>query len=167
MLKHAASMTVTLFALWLLLSGHYDPMLLGLGFASTAFAVFLALRMEVIDHESYPFHLTGRLIRFWLFLSKEIVFANVDVVKRILGPKRNIKPQLVRIRPPQRTELGLVIYANSITLTPGTVSMEVTPESITVHALSPDAAADLEAGRMARRVPESGFRTEQEKERQQ
>lgn len=166
MLKHAASMTVALFALWLLLSGHFDPLLLGLGFASTVFAVFLALRMEVIDHESYPFHLTGRLIRFWLFLSKEIVLANIDVVKRVLGPKNKVNPRVVRIPSPQRTDLGLVIYANSITLTPGTVSMQVTPESITVHALSQEGAADLEAERMARRVPESGFRTEQEKESQ-
>lgn len=162
MLRHAASMTVALFALWLVLSGHFDPLLLGLGVVSTLLAVFLALRMEVVDHESYPFHLTSRLVRFWLFLTKEIVLANVDVVKRVLGPKSRVNPRIVTIRPPQRTDLGLVIYANSITLTPGTVSMEVDRETIRVHALTLEGANDLIAERMARRVPEAGLTDEKE-----
>jgi multicomponent Na+:H+ antiporter subunit E len=158
MFKHAASMTVVLFALWLLLSGHFDnAVLLGFGLVSTAFAVFLALRMEVVDHESYPFHMTRRLVRFWLFLGKEMVVTNIDVARRILGPRNRISPRVITIRPPQRSDLGLAIYANSITLTPGTVSMEVLRKGMTVHALTKESADDLIAGRMARRVPEVPF----------
>lgn len=156
MIKHAISLTLTLFGLWLVLSGYFKPLLLGLGVASTLLVVFLALRMDVSDHESYPFSLTHRLIRFWSFLSKEIVLANIDVVKRVLGPRNKIDPQVITIHPPQRTDLGLAIYANSITLTPGTVSMEVERDHIMVHALSREGAADLQAGRMARYVPEAG-----------
>lgn len=157
MIKHAVSLSLTLFGLWLLLSGHYNPLMIGFGVVSTLLVVFLALRMEVMDHEAYPFHMTLRLARFWLFLAWEIVVANLEVAKRVFGPRSKVSPRVIDIRPPQRTDLGLVIYANSITLTPGTVSMEVTPERIRVHALTPEGADDLIAERMARRVPEDNL----------
>ena len=139
---------------WLLLSGHYDLLLLGLGTASVLLTYFLSRRMDIIDHESYPLQLSPRLIRFWLFLSREIVVANIDVVRRILSPKRCISPQMISLPLPQRTDLGRVIYANSITLTPGTVSVQLSGDTLKVHALSKETAEDLISERMARSVPE-------------
>ncbi|MDX1455081.1 MAG: Na+/H+ antiporter subunit E [Gammaproteobacteria bacterium] len=153
-MKHAISLTAALLALWLLMSGHYDALLISLGIASTLFTVFLALRMEVVDHESYPVHMTGKLVRFWAWLSKEIVLANIDVAIRILKGQRSISPRTFTVKMPQQTDLGRVIYANSITLTPGTVSMRMEGNEILVHALARETAEDLEAERMARRVPE-------------
>lgn len=152
-MKHALSLGVGLFCLWLLLSGHFDPLLLGLGLFSTVLTVYLALRMEVLDHESHPLHLSFALLRFWAYLVWQIVLANVDVASRVLG-LRPISPTLVRLPLPLKTDLGRVIYANSITLTPGTVSLEVDSDTVLVHALSKEAAADLQAGRMARLVPD-------------
>lgn len=152
MIKHGISLLLTMFGLWLVLSGHFDPLLLTLGAVSATFVTFLALRMEVVDHESYPFNMTTRLVRFWTWLLKEIVLANVDVVKRVFTGR--ISPQMLKVQPPQKTDLGLAIYANSITLTPGTVSIEVQPGSIEAHALSKEGAEELAAGDMARRVPE-------------
>ncbi len=152
-MKHAVSLALFLFALWLGLSGHFEPLLLGLGLAATALAVFLALRMELIDRESHPIHLTPRLLRFWFFLGREIVVANIDVARRILAPGRTISPRLVRLPLPQRSALGKVIYANAVTLTPGTVSVHLDRELL-VHALSAENAEALAAGHLARAVPD-------------
>jgi len=145
---------ILLFVFWLLLSGYFEPLLLGLGLASVVLTVFLAKRMNVIDHESYPLHLSSRFPAFFGYIFREIVNANIDVSKRILKPGGKISPQLVEIPVPQRTDLGRVIYANSITLTPGTVSVELTKDKVIVHALTREAAADLSAGSMAKTIPD-------------
>ena len=78
--------------------------------------------------------------------------ANWDVVQRIWRGQTAIDPQVVRLPVSQRTELGRVIYANSITLTPGTVSIDLDDESVLVHALSREGIEGLETGEMDRRV---------------
>ena len=152
-MKHILSMSVALVILWMLLSSHFEPLLLGLGAASVLLTLYIALRMDVIDHESHPFHLTSPLLRFWVLLFWEIIKANVDVVLRVLG-FRPITPTVINLPVPHKTDLGRVIYANSITLTPGTVSIDVKPDSIIVHALSEEGARELESGYLAGIVPE-------------
>ncbi len=154
-MKHAVSLILTLFGLWILLSGHFEPLLIALGLASSLLTVFLALRMEVIDHEAHPLHLSKQLPRFWIFLTREIILANLDVIRRILTPGQSYSPQLRPLPLPQQTVLGQVIYANAITLTPGTVTVKLDTDTITVHALSREAADDLESGRMAKMVPDN------------
>ena len=144
---------LALFIFWLLLSGQLEPLLLGLGLASVAFTVFLAKRMSVFDSESYPLHLFPRFPVFIAYLSWEIVKANLDVIKRIMTfNKLSISPQWFEVPLPQKTDLGRVIYANSITLTPGTVSVDLTQDKIVVHALTKEAADDLSTGVMAKQV---------------
>lgn len=152
--KHTINLGILLFLLWLGLSGHYDPLILSLGLASTLFVVYISHRMDVTDCEIYPAHMTLLLLRFWAFLSREIVIANIDVVRRIFTPGKNISPQMIEIPLTLKADLSRVIYANAITLTPGTVCVRVKKDSITVHALSKEAAEDLLSGRMARAVPE-------------
>lgn len=154
-MKHAVSLTLTLFTLWVLLSGHFNPLLIAIGVASSLVTVVLALRMEVIDHESHPMHLRRELPRFWVFLSREVILANLDVVRRILTPGKSYSPQLRQFPLPQQTELGQVIYANAITLTPGTVTVQLNTDSIRIHALSREAAEDLQSGRMAEAIPDN------------
>lgn len=154
-MKHAVSLTLTLFILWLLLSGHYNVLLISLGLISSLLTVVLALRMDVIDHESHPLHLRRQLPRFLVFLSREIVLANLDVVRRILTPGKSFSPQLRQLPLPQKTAVGQVIYANSITLTPGTVTVQLGTDSILIHALSREAADDLQTGRMAQAIPDN------------
>lgn len=146
---------VFLFVFWFLLSGHIEPLLLGLGLASVVLTIFLMKRMNVIDHESYPIHLSSRLPAFLVYISREIVKANVDVIKRIVSYRgKFISPQLVEIPLSQKTDLGRAIYANSITLTPGTVSVELTENKVIVHALTREAADDLSTGDMAKAIPD-------------
>lgn len=154
-MKHAVSLTLTLFILWLLLSGHYNVLLISLGLVSSVLTVVLALRMDVIDHESHPLHLRRQLPRYWVFLSREVILANLDVVRRILTPGKSFSPQLRQLPLPQKTALGQVIYANSITLTPGTVTVQLGTDSIRIHALSREAADDLQTGRMAQAIPDN------------
>ena len=152
-IPHAISLGIVLGALWLLLSGHFTPLLLTLGFCSVALVVYLALRMEVVDHESHPVHLQpGATVKYWFWLLKAIFLANIDVCRRILSPGLPISPTVIDLESTSDDDLLHVIYANSITLTPGTISMSVDGNIIKVHALSREGAAELEAGEMNRRV---------------
>lgn len=148
----AISLGAVLFGLWLMLSGHYTPLLLGFGVASCVLVVLISARMDVVDREGHPIHLGLRALTYWPWLLVEIVKANIDVAKRIVDPKLPISPTMVRVRASQKTEVGRVIYANSITLTPGTVSVELEDDMIEVHALTAEGAAALEEGEMDRRV---------------
>jgi len=151
----AIAYSALLFTLWLLLSGHYDPLLLGLGLTSVALTVFLMKRMNLLDHEALPSHLFSRLPVFFVYIFREIVKSNMDVLKRIMTfSGKSISPQLIEIELPQKTNLGRVIYANSITLTPGTVSVEMTRDKLMVHTLTREAARELSTGDMAKAIPD-------------
>lgn len=148
---HSLSLLVAMFATWLLLSGYFQAFLLTLGVISCVIVVAIALRMDVVDHESFPIHLTFRIPLYWAWLLKEIWLAAVDVTKRVLSPSQ-ISPTLIELDTTQHSELGQVIYANSITLTPGTYTIRIYGSKLLVHALSRDAADGLATGDMDRRV---------------
>lgn len=159
-LVHAVSLGLILFGAWLLMSGIFLPLILILGILSCALVVTIAMRMDVVDHETVPVHLTLTPILYWPWLLWEIVKANIDVSRRVLIPSVGISPTMVRVRASQKTDLGLVTFANSITLTPGTISIDVEQDGyILVHAISREGAADIEGGDMDRRVTEMEGRT--------
>ena len=151
---HAVSLAFALSILWLLLSGYFsDPLLLALGLASVLLVVIIVHRMEVLDPEGHPVHLGPRALLYWPWLIKEILLANIDVGKAILRFRGAAAvPTVFTVRASQRSELGRVIYANSITLTPGTVTIAVDDDELTIHALTPGAVEGLEGGEMDRRV---------------
>ncbi len=152
-MRYAFSLGFVLFGVWLLWSGHFkDPLLLGLGVVSCALVVAIALRMDTVDHEGHPMHLVGRAVVYWPWLLWAIIKANIDVALRILSPRLPISPTMVEVQTSQKSALGQVIYANSITLTPGTVSVDLTDGMIIVHALSRESAEALMDGEMDRRV---------------
>lgn len=146
---------VLLYAVWILLSGFFTPFLLTAG-ALTAVAVTAwAWRMGFFDdeeREGYPIHLTGRALSYWPWLVWEIVKSAWSVTKTVLSPGPNISPAVAVVPAGQRTMTGIVTYANSITLTPGTIAIEVEAGGILIHALQRAGVEDLEAGGMDRRV---------------
>lgn len=148
----AVSLFVFLAAVWILLSGHWEPLLLGIGLVSVLGVVWLAYRMDVVDREGHPVHLTWKLPLYWLWLGKEIVKSNLVVTRLILSPVDRISPRVVRVKASQRSDLGLAIFANSITLTPGTVSLDVGDDYVLVHALTRALADELADGAMDARV---------------
>lgn len=139
-------------AAWLSLSGHYDGPILAFGVFSCAFAAAMSHRLGLIDREGVPLHLWRHLPGYWLWLAVEIVKANVDVGRRILHPRLPIDPRLFETRATQDSDLGSAIFANSITLTPGTVALDLRDNSILVHALTAEGQAALETGEMDARV---------------
>lgn len=149
---HSLSLGVSLFVLWLLLSGHGEPLLIGLGILSSIGTVLIARRMDVIDREGHPIHLTAKIPFYWLWLLWEIVKSNLQVARLILTPRLPVSPQVFHVVPSQKSELGHVIYANSITLTPGTVTIGIDGSRFAVHALDDAFAAGVLDAEMDRRV---------------
>ena len=143
---------LALCVLWLLLSGHYEYFVLTLGLLSVILVTVLSLRMGIFDREAFPAHLLPRALGYWLWLIKEILKANIDVARRIISPSMPIEPVESVVEHDLVTDLGRSSFANSITLTPGTVSTGVDENGIRVHALSKSALDDLKGGEMLRRV---------------
>lgn len=148
----ALSLAVILFVTWLLLSGHYGAFVVTLGVLSCLVIVFIAVRMDVLDREALPIHLTWNAVPYWFWLVKEIWIAAIDVTKVILAPKLPINPRMVQLTSTQKSELGQVVYANSITLTPGTFTIRVFDDQLLVHALTQEGVDGLLTGEMDRRV---------------
>lgn len=155
------SQFVFLFVFWLLLSGHYDvtqPVdryLIGSGAAVCAFVTWLARRrFAILDEEGHPIQLGVRVLVYGPWLFWQILLSNWDVFKRVWSPSLPIAPCMVRVPSDTRSDLGTVIYANSITLTPGTVTVSVDHDKreLLVHCLHPGAGVDLLAGGMLRHV---------------
>lgn len=140
----------TLMAAWLLLSGHYTSLLIGFGVASVFFCVWMSHRMNAIDDEGLPLHLMARLPLYWLWLIYQIVLANVQTVKIIITGK--VQPRLFQIHTGEMSEAALVLYANSITLTPGTVTVDITKDGFLVHALTTAMADDVKSDEMGQKV---------------
>ena len=150
-MRHTISLSIALAAFWLLSSGHYNAFMLSLGAASIIAVLYIAHRMDVVDHESQPIHLTLKFLSYYAWLIKEIILANIFVVKHIWLGNKSITPTLKTIKGSQNTDIGKVIYANSITLTPGTVTVNLEGNLFMVHALCHKSIDDLEAGEMDRR----------------
>ena len=151
-LRRTLSLFVLLFLTWLLLSGIYTGLLLGLGALSCLVVVAVCRRMKIIDPEGHPNHLIPGLLRYMPWLLWAIVKANIDVARRIVHPRLPMSPRVIQVETSQKTHLGQVIYANSITLTPGTVAVETDEGTIDVHALTREAAEDVRSGTMDSRV---------------
>lgn len=151
-MAHSLSLGAVLFATWMLLSGHTEPLVVSFGVASCALVVLITQRMDVVDHEGHPIHLTWGALVYWPWLMWEIIKANWDVARCVLAPSLPISPTMIRVKASQKSDLGQAIYANSITLTPGTISVDVSGGEILVHALTRDGAKALETGEMDRRV---------------
>lgn len=146
------SLALALFLFWLALSGHYTPMLLAAGAVSAVVCVLAAVRMGIADPEGYPIHLLVRFVSYFPWILGEIAKSAWAVTKIIIDPALPISPTMTRVRASQKTSLGIVTYANSITLTPGTITTGVKGDVLTVHALVREGALDLESGGMDARV---------------
>ena len=146
------SLAAFLFAFWIVLSGHYTPVLVAAGAASAVLCVLAAIRMRVADAEGHPIELVWGMFTYYPWLIVEIAKSAWSVTKVILHPRLPISPTMTVVRASQRTTAGVATYANSITLTPGTVTVGVSGNELTVHAVTRDGALDLERGDMDRRV---------------
>ena len=134
-----------LYLLWLGMSGLYKPLLLILAALSVSLVVAIIARLGILDTEGVPLLVRFRRMALYMFwLIWEVLKADWAVTKVILGAKPDLGQRLLRVPATTRTDLGKVVYANSITLTPGTITVETEGDTFIVHALN-DEAADLAA----------------------
>jgi multicomponent Na+:H+ antiporter subunit E len=143
---------IPLIAAWLLWSGIYKPLLLGLGLLSCVLTIYIKHRMDYFETEIFALRSGIRLIGYWLWLSKEVVKSSIDVARIVLSPSLPISPEVVTIKASCEHPVDQAILANSITLTPGTLALDVHDGEITVHALTKAGADELKQGEMDRRV---------------
>lgn len=151
-MTRSVSLAVTLFLFWLLLSGFLTPGLMTFGVLTSLAAVYIAARMSAVDDEGHPLQLVIGSITYLPWLIWEIVKAAWSVTKVIVDPALPISPTLVTVKASQKTSSGINAYANSITLTPGTITVGVSGNALTVHALTQEGADDLLGGGMDARV---------------
>jgi len=151
-MRYMIALIVVLAALWLTLSGYFDkPLLLWLGGASVAFTFVLMLRMRIIDEESVPyFHMFG-VLPYLVWLVVEIWKSTLVISATILRPDMVLTPRMVRVKTLPKTGFGRALFANSITLTPGTVSIDLDADEIIVHTLLKEMADRNDFAEMAKR----------------
>ncbi len=149
-----------LLGFWLLLYGQTDwtdsgdLYLMACGVFSCALVTYLAIRKEILDEEGHPVHLTSRFLAYIPWLLWQILLANLDVAYRVWHPKQKIAPRFIKVPFSTQTTFATVTYANSITLTPGTITVSVDEEKreMLVHVLSEKSARRLLSGDMHERI---------------
>ena len=139
-----------LFSLWLLMSGHYNVLIISLGIISCAFCVYVAKRGKLIDDEGLPIFFMPRLLNYLIWLFKEILKSNLSTAKVIISGK--VEPETFTVKTSQVTDVAKVTYANSITLTPGTVTTKIQKGVFEVHALNSDFGNDVRTNEMDKKV---------------
>jgi len=141
---------VILLSQWLLMSGHYTFLITSLGVISCLFCVYLTKRANLIDDEGLPLFFLPRLLNYLLWLFKEIFNSNIGTAKAIITG--NINPEIFIVKSSQNTDVAKVTYANSITLTPGTVTIQINKDKFEVHALNSDFGNDVRSNVMDKKV---------------
>ena len=136
--------------LWLTLSGHYTPLLLWFGVISCSFVVFLAWSARFFDGDFKPEQLFLKVPLYWVWLSGEILKSNIATAKAIWT--NEFDPEIFSVKATQKNENGLANYANSITLTPGTVTVSIKDNTFLVHALTAEMGDDVRSGIMDSKI---------------
>ena len=147
-----AVLGVLLALAWLLWSGMFKPLLLALGAFSCALVLLISHRMHLFETDLITPKFLGRLVRFWVWLGREVVRSSLDVTRAVLSPGLPISPTVAEFDAHCQNPVDRVILGNSITLTPGTLTLRIDGQRFVVHALNEAGARDILAGEMDRRV---------------
>jgi len=140
---------------WLLLSGYFQALLLIFGLVSVVLVVYLIARMDQVDQQSHTLRASPRRLMYFVWLLGQIVRSSVHVAKLVWRSPRELDPALGQIKMSDDCDQGRVLYANSITLTPGTLSVDLKDDVVTVHALRADSLVALKTGEMEQKVAAS------------
>jgi multicomponent Na+:H+ antiporter subunit E len=142
---------------WLILSGHFEPLLLALGAVSVGLVIVFLRRMDMADHEPRWLYPSGALLGYLVWLMGCVIRSNIDLARRIWHPALPIQPSWTRLDTTVSTPMEKTLYANSITLTPGTLTTDVRDDHFMVHSLSHDGLKELREGEMERRIRRLGL----------
>ncbi len=142
-----------LIALWLLLSGYWDKAtLVAFGAFSVAVTLWFSDKADVVDGEGVPTSVFPRILPYMAWLTLEIGKANFMVAREVLRPRIKLAPKLFRVPAAQPSDLTRTIFANSVTLTPGTVTVDVRERGLLIHALDESFADEKGITEMGTRV---------------
>ena len=145
--------TIVMFAFWILLSGEFTFILITSGVVASLITAYLS--HDIFVGKADLKTETGRVFKFIVYipwLLWEIILANVEIAYLVLSPKPLVDPQIVRFKNDLKTDLGIVTLAHSITLTPGTVTVEADREEFVIHAIWQKSAEGIISGEMQRKV---------------
>ncbi|MGQ0482912.1 MAG: Na+/H+ antiporter subunit E [Pseudonocardia sp.] len=143
---------------WLVLSGHYTPLLLALGLVSVLLVGWLVSRMDALDGAVVHLGSPARAALYTGWLTGQVLLSAVAVLRQVWSPRPAPRPVVAATPTGDLSEVGTVAYANSITLTPGTLSLRVDEDGVEVHALRESGIGQLRDGAMLRRVRRLGLR---------
>lgn len=144
---------IIMFVFWMLLSGETGLVLLLSGIIASLFVAYMSHDLLIGKADiRLGFVRILRFIKYLPWLLWQVMLSNIDIAYRTLHPKMPISPNIVSLKNEFKTEMGMVILANSITLTPGTVTIEVNEREFIVHAIAQDVADGLISGKMQERV---------------
>ena len=154
---HYLFISIVLYAFWLLLSGHYVALLLALGGLSVLIVVFFLRRMDRFDGEPSTLRPGLKFLRYIGWLLWQVVLSNIALARRVWDPALPIQPAWKRLDTHVSSPLEKTLYANSITLTPGTLTTDVGEDHFMIHCLSPEEMEALREGEMERRIKDIGI----------
>jgi len=146
------TLVLLLIAAWVLWSGYFKPLLLGLGAFSCLLTVWIVRRMGHFDDDMFAFHYDWRILGFWAWLGAEIVKSSLEVTRIVLRRRIEVEPTVVEIDGQGLGPTDLALLGNSITLTPGTLTLDVFDGRLRVHALTGEGAESLQRGEMKQRL---------------
>ncbi len=145
-MRYFAGLFLAVTAFWWLMSGSTKPLILGVGAASIIVTMILSARLDIVSRESSPYGRVFQFAFYWVWLFIEILKANWRVIRACLRAEMDIDPALVKVKTTCASDLAKTTFANSITLTPGTVTLAVDGDKLLVHALYEE---DAEPGAFA------------------
>lgn len=151
-LQRLTILLLVLASAWLLWSGLYKALLLVLGALSCLLSLYLAHRMGALDRSVFSWYILPQLPRYWAWLLKEITVSSFEVARIILKRDLPTSPTIIVFDAVPVGPVGQVVLGNSISLTPGSVTLDIHKGKITVHCLTQASADALLEGEMNRRV---------------
>ena len=139
-------MLFVLFALWLVFNGKVtlEIVLFGIGLSLAVYLFCWKFLEYSPKKELLALRLLPQGIGYFFVLVWEVAKANWEAVKLIVSPKYEVEPLLVTFRTNLKTDLARTVLANSITLTPGTITVELTEDEFKVHCLDKEMAEGIE-----------------------
>ncbi len=149
-------MFVVLFCFWLLLNGKVtlEIALVGLVVSAAVYAFMVAFMGYSPRKEWQLVKRTGRIFRYGAYLIKEVFLSSVAVIRLIWSPKLETEPRLTTFHTKLKTDAGKTVLANSITLTPGTMTVDIHEDRFLIHCLDASFDVDHENFEMESRVAE-------------
>lgn len=154
-------LSVVLFAFWLLLSGKFEVKFLVYGIASSIISAYVCMPLLLVPSKDgkkkyFAFGVNlGKFALYWIWLMREVVNANLDVERAVVRSEMAINPMMVSFKMPYENPMAHATLANSITLTPGTITVDVSEDGVyLIHALTDGAREGLLSGGMQQKIAE-------------